>query len=339
MKVRVSASLLESGGRPVVRSIERAVWPADTLIAVRPQFDGDVARERARRVRSGARDVGRREGSAGPGPDAPVPRGTPVLLALRRPARLEQRLYRNRGTAGFARHRAERSRPADRQRQVGPLSPEISDPETGETMRYRFYAGWNAQDADAMGNRPDRVQMKLEGVPAKPGDSVKLTLTPPHDGQALVMVEGDRMLWSTWVSVKATGTQVEIPIDKAWKRHDLYVSAAVFRPGSEGDRVTPARALGLTYLPIASADRKLDVKITAPAKSVPETRPASASRWTAPRQAGHGHAVGGGRRHPEHQPVRHAQPAGLLLRQAPLRARTAGHVRQAHREDGRHQAS
>ena len=43
---------------------------------------------------------------------------------------------------------------------------EISDPETGETMRYRFYAGWNAQDADAMGNRPDRVQMKLEGVPA-----------------------------------------------------------------------------------------------------------------------------------------------------------------------------
>ena len=42
MKVRVSASLLESGGRPVVRSIERAVWPADTLIAVRPQFDGDV---------------------------------------------------------------------------------------------------------------------------------------------------------------------------------------------------------------------------------------------------------------------------------------------------------
>jgi uncharacterized protein YfaS (alpha-2-macroglobulin family) len=149
---------------------------------------------------------------------------------------------------------------------------EIADPETGETMRYRFYAGWNAQDADAMGNRPDRVQMKLEGVPAKPGDSVKLTLTPPHDGQALITVEGDRMLWSTWVAVKATGTQVEIPVDKSWKRHDLYIAAAVFRPGSEGDRVTPARALGLTFLPIASADRKLDVKLTAAAKAVPETR-------------------------------------------------------------------
>ncbi|WP_283242558.1 alpha-2-macroglobulin family protein, partial [Achromobacter ruhlandii] len=149
---------------------------------------------------------------------------------------------------------------------------EIADPETGETLRYRFYAGWDAQDADAIGNRPDRVQMKLEGVPAKPGDSVKLTLTPPHDGQALITVEGDRMLWSTWVAVKATGTQVEIPIDKSWKRHDLYVAAAVFRPGSEGDRVTPARALGLTFLPIASADRKLDVKLTAAAKTEPETK-------------------------------------------------------------------
>ncbi|MGE8635366.1 MAG: MG2 domain-containing protein, partial [Achromobacter piechaudii] len=47
MKVRVSASLLESGGRPVVRSIERSVWPAEKLIAVRPQFDSDVAREGA----------------------------------------------------------------------------------------------------------------------------------------------------------------------------------------------------------------------------------------------------------------------------------------------------
>ncbi|KAJ8138589.1 hypothetical protein OY671_008198, partial [Metschnikowia pulcherrima] len=127
----------------------------------------------------------------------------------------------------------------------GRYRSEIADPETGETSRYRFYAGWDAQDADAMGNRPDR---------------------------ASITVEGDRMSWSTWVAVKATGTQVEIPIDKSWKRHDSYVAAAVFRPGSEGDRVTPARASGSTFSPIASADRKLDVKSTAAAKTEPETK-------------------------------------------------------------------
>lgn len=273
MKVRVSASLLESGGRPVVRSIERSVWPADRLIAVRPQFDGDVAREGA----PAGFEVLRVDAQG---------KIAPLAQAQMRLYREERQYYwrfdDQRGwNSGYTEteelvdsreialnDRAQLTVPV----KWGRYRLEIADPETGQTMRYRFYAGWNAQDADAMGNRPDRVQMKLEGVPAKPGDTVKLTLTPPHDGQALITVEGDRMLWSTWVAVKATGTQVEIPVDKSWKRHDLYIAAAVFRPGSEGDRVTPARALGLTFLPIASADRKLDVKLTAAAKAVPETK-------------------------------------------------------------------
>ncbi len=273
MKVRVSASLLESGGRPVVRSIERSVWPADRLIAVRPQFDGDVAREGA----PAGFEVLRVDAQG---------KIAPLAQAQMRLYREERQYYwrfdDQRGwNSGYTEteelvdsreialnDRAQLTVPV----KWGRYRLEIADPQTGQTMRYRFYAGWNAQDADAMGNRPDRVQMKLEGVPAKPGDTVKLTLTPPHDGQALITVEGDRMLWSTWVAVKATGTQVEIPVDKSWKRHDLYIAAAVFRPGSEGDRVTPARALGLTFLPIASADRKLDVKLKAAAKAVPETK-------------------------------------------------------------------
>ncbi|WP_111825525.1 MG2 domain-containing protein [Achromobacter sp. HZ01] len=273
MKVRVSASLLESGGRPVVRSIERSVWPADRLIAVRPQFDSDVAREGA----PAGFEVLRVDAQ---GKIAPLAQAQVRLF--REDRQYYWRFDDQRGwNSGYTeteelvdsreialKDRAQLTLPV----KWGRYRLEIADPETGETMRYRFYAGWNAQDADAMGNRPDRVQMKLEGAPAKPGDTVKLTLTPPHDGQALITVEGDRMLWSSWVAVKASGTQVEIPVDKTWKRHDLYIAAAVFRPGSEGDRVTPARALGLTFLPIASADRKLDVKLTAAAKTVPETK-------------------------------------------------------------------
>lgn len=33
-----SGSLLESGGRPVTRRVEQAIWPADTLPGIRPQF-------------------------------------------------------------------------------------------------------------------------------------------------------------------------------------------------------------------------------------------------------------------------------------------------------------
>ncbi|WP_082887444.1 alpha-2-macroglobulin family protein [Bordetella ansorpii] len=273
MRVSVVASLLESGGRPVVRSLQRTLWPADKMIGLRPLFDGEVAREGAPagfeiiRVDAQGKDM-------------------PVKQAKMRLFREDRRYYwryddqRGWNSGYVVNDELTDSRSFDIGGRTaltlavgyGTYRLEITDPETGMMSRYRFYAGWGAQDAETAGNRPDRVQMKLSGVPAKLGDKVKVTLVPPHDGQALVTVEGDRMLWSKWVSASTAGTEVEIPLDPSWKRNDLYVSATVLRPGSQGDRVTPARAVGLVYLPLNNDDRKLSVQLTAPAKIKPETR-------------------------------------------------------------------
>ena len=274
MLVRGSFSLLESGGRPVVRSIERVVWPAGKLLAVRPLFDRDVAREDGKAefelIRVGID-------------------GKPVQLPSV-PLRLvrEDRQYYWRfddqkgwhsgytetdemiesGAVAMTGARTKLSLPV----RWGRYRLEIDDPETGQQLRYRFYAGWGAQEAEDMGNRPDRVQLKLAKMPLVAGEKAELTITPPHDGAALVTVEGDKLLWSSRISVKATGTTLSIPIDAAWARHDLYVGVTAFRPGSQGDRVTPARAVGLAYLPLARGDRQLKLAITAPAKVLPEKR-------------------------------------------------------------------
>src|SRR3546814_20390194 len=71
---------------------------------------------------------------------------------------------------------------------------EIADPQTGQVARSRFYAGWGAQDAEAVGNRPDRVPMELDGGPAKPGGNVQMTIPTPHDRQARATVAGKRLL-------------------------------------------------------------------------------------------------------------------------------------------------
>jgi alpha-2-macroglobulin len=275
MTVRASFSLLETGGRPVVRSIERTWWPVPEMVGLRPLFDRDVAQEgglaefELTRVNA--------QGQFSPGKDIAV-------RLLREERQWYWRYDDGRGwNSGYNEQeelieartvalpaRSKLSLPV----KWGRYRLELTDPQTGHTSRYRFYAGWGAQDADDVGNRPDRVQLKLEGAPfnalSKSGGKARLTITPPHDGEALLTVEGDRVLYQKRLSVRTSGTVVELPVDPAWQRHDLYVSVVAFRPGSQGDRVTPARALGLVHLPLAREDRKLKLALTAPAKAVPE---------------------------------------------------------------------
>ncbi|MBI3711944.1 MAG: alpha-2-macroglobulin family protein, partial [Burkholderiales bacterium] len=273
LKVRAAFSLLESGGRPVVRSIERIWWPDKNLIALRPAFDGDVTREGSMaefeviRVNDAGKFAGLKQAD---------------FKLVREDREYYWRFEAGRGWhSGYSeaeetvhagaidlRNRAKLMVPVN----WGRYRLEIRDPETELTARYRFYAGWNAQDSENIGNRPDRVRLQLEGAPAKPGTDIKLKIVPPHDGEALVLVEADKVLWSKRVAVSTDGTTVTIPVDKNWNRSDMYVSTVVFRPGSAGDKVTPARAVGLTWLPLARDARKLRVALTAPAQVEPEKR-------------------------------------------------------------------
>lgn len=273
LRVRASLSLLESGGRPVVRAIERMAWPAKQLIAVRPAFENDVARE----------------GSMAEFEIIHVDQAGKYVPLAQAPFRLvrENRDYywrfdRHRGWhSGYTtssetvqsgvlalKERAKLTLPV----QWGTYLLEVTDPGTGLALRYRFYAGWGAQDAENIGNRPDRVRLQIEGAPVKPGSDIKVNILPPHDGEALVLVEADKVLWSKRVSVSTSGTSVTIPIDKDWKRSDMYISTVVYRPGSQGDRVTPARAVGMSWLPLARDERKLKVTLNAPADAQPERR-------------------------------------------------------------------
>ena len=271
MKLRASFSLLESGGRPVVRSIERTWWPAPVLVGLRPLFDRDVTQEgglaefELTRVDAGGKFVAAKEVQ---------------IKLVREERRWFWRYDDNRGW--HSGYNVEEELTEARSLAVGarlkialPVSYgryrlELLDPETRLTARYRFYAGWGAQDADDIGNRPDRVQLKLEGAPYKAGDVARLTITPPHDGEALVTVEGDRVLYRKRVAVRTAGTQVSIPVDAGWNRHDLYIGVVAFRPGSQGERVTPSRALGLMHLPLSRDARKLQLALSAPAKVAPE---------------------------------------------------------------------
>jgi uncharacterized protein YfaS (alpha-2-macroglobulin family) len=71
-----------AGGRPVVRTLERAWWPAPVLVGARPLFDRNVAPEAAGRVRAGPRGRGRQLQAGQGGAAQAHLRGAPVVLAL-----------------------------------------------------------------------------------------------------------------------------------------------------------------------------------------------------------------------------------------------------------------
>ncbi|MCL2523607.1 MAG: alpha-2-macroglobulin family protein [Betaproteobacteria bacterium] len=272
--VNTTLSLLESGGRPVVRNFERIVWPAPVLVGIRPLFTGDYAREGSvvqfEVVRADA------AGKLSAGADLPV-------RLFRENRDYYWRFDDQRGwNSGFTEtdelvSTATLSIPEGGRGKLGvPVKYgryrlEIFDPDTEETAKFRFYAGWSARGDETQGIRPDRVALKFDKPAYREGETAKLTITPPHAGEALITVESDRTLWLKRASVALDGTTIDIPVDKAWQRHDLYVSVIVLRPGGGGEKVTPARALGLAHLPLERGERKLAVNLEAPTKIAPDS--------------------------------------------------------------------
>jgi uncharacterized protein YfaS (alpha-2-macroglobulin family) len=76
-------------------------------------------------------------------------------------------------------------------------------------------------------------------------------------------------LWWQEIDVPATGLDLSIPVDKAWKRHDLYLSTLVVRPGDKSKSATPKRAVGLLHLPMGDENRRLNIALDNPQKMRP----------------------------------------------------------------------
>ncbi|UZW63136.1 alpha-2-macroglobulin family protein [Lysobacter enzymogenes] len=269
----VTGSVYESGGRSVNRSVKRVLWPADALVGVRPLFDDkDGADSNA--------TVGfelMRVGSDGKPRPASGVRATLVR---------ERRDYHwNYGEDGGWKYDFTRrfedveTRAVDLGANASKLSFQVEwgeyrldvyDPQTKITTRYPFRAGWSWDDQNrGLDARPDKVKLALDKTSYKSGDTLEVTVTPPHEGPGLLMVETDRMVYVQAITAKA-GSKFKIPVTDAWERHDVYVTALVFRGGSAPSKITPARAVGVAFVPMDRRERKVAVGLNVPKLMKPE---------------------------------------------------------------------
>ncbi len=74
------------------------------------------------------------------------------------------------------------------------------------------------------------MTMKLDKPSYQPGDTIQLHIAAPAAGKGYAMIESSEgPLWWKEIDVPANGLDLSIPVDKAWKRHDLYLSTLVVR--------------------------------------------------------------------------------------------------------------
>lgn len=288
VKVIFQASLLESGGRPVTRQREQAVWPADVLPGIRPQFakkstyDYRTGTESSQAVVDENSQAGFDIVYARPDGTRVAVNGLAVRLIRERrdyywnwseddgwTSRYDQKdLVEGEQTLNLAAGETGKvSFPVS----WGSYRLEVKDPE-GNLSSVRFWAGYSWQDnSDGTGaQRPDRVTMKIDKPSYQPGDTIQLHLAAPQAGKGYIMVESsDGPLWWQAIDVPADGMDLSIPVDKTWHRHDLYLSALVVRPGDKTQALTPKRAVGLLHLPLGDQSRRLDVALQAPVKMRP----------------------------------------------------------------------
>lgn len=271
--VNLSGSVYESGGRAVTRVLKRVYWPAPQLVGVRPLFD---PRQGAESEGTASFEVLRADATG------KLVAGTHLKVRLQRELRdfywlhehgdswkssanQHLQLIGEKDVDVAAGQRVQVDFPV----QWGGYQLQVFDPQTKLTTTFPFFAGYSWDDEN-LGKeaRPDKVKLQLDKARYRAGDTMKVTVTPPHEGPGVLLVESDHLLYTRNIEAKA-GASFEIPVGADWERHDVYVVALVFRGGAADEHSTPARAMGIEHVTMDRNDRRIALQLSAPAMMRP----------------------------------------------------------------------
>jgi uncharacterized protein YfaS (alpha-2-macroglobulin family) len=262
LKAAIKVSIHEPGGRTTDRSVDVRLATHDAAIGLRPDFDdGSVPENAPARFEAIALDQsGKRIALSGLSyswvredtsyqwyqengewkyqsttRDRLIASGT-MAIGAGKPARLEQAMP------------------------WGTYRLTVTDPKTGAASSYRFYSGWSAS---AAGDRPDRIPVAANKPSYKPGEVAHVNIKPDADGEALVVVAGDKLFSSQVVSAPAGGTSVDIPVSADWGA-GAYVLVTDYRPLAKATGREPVRSIGVAWLGVDNAARTLTTTIGGP---------------------------------------------------------------------------
>lgn len=145
----------------------------------------------------------------------------------------------------------------------------VKDKKTNIRTVYKFYAGWYRGNTQLKA-KPDHLVLDTDKKSYKAGETVKVLLSAPLDGQlSLTLDSAEKNVWRSSQPVQKGDVEIEVPLAVAdLSRHDLYFTAVL--TGTKAS--TPKRYLGVRHLMLDRSDRKLGLSITLPKRIEPMSK-------------------------------------------------------------------
>ena len=263
----VTVRMSEVGGRAVERSLTLPIEADGPMIGIKPEFSGELAEN----------SIGRFHVIAiGPGGERQAMPALPWrLLKVKR----NYQWYRDgsswryepvlsteqvaTGTVDITENGAGISAPVGWGRyRLEVESPDVDGPATS----VEFDAGWYV--AASSTETPDALEIAFDKEKYAVGDTAKLKVSSRFAGELLVMAGAESLIAVQSASIGENGGEIDIPVTETWGAGS-YVTATLFRPGNAEESRMPMRAIGIKWLAVDPAERKLAVTLDIPEKTLP----------------------------------------------------------------------
>lgn len=152
---------------------------------------------------------------------------------------------------------------------------EIKDPDTGALSSYRFTKGYLS--ADSKTQSPDKLTVVQDKPAYNVGETVRLHIDSPFDGEALFVIADQEVLESRNIKVSKAGTDVSFKVPASWGA-GAYVLISAFRPLNRKEKdplqnaLMPKRAVGLCWIAVSTEPRTLKISMTPPKEIAPRQK-------------------------------------------------------------------
>ncbi len=150
------------------------------------------------------------------------------------------------------------------------LIVESQTPGSDAGVSMGFLVGWGGFTTADGTEAPDRVQVTAPERTPRIGQQAELTVMPPYDGNAQVVVATDRILSVQNLNVSASGTRITLPVTEEWGE-GAYVMVTVYSGRDPVLRAKPRRAVGVAHVPVDMSSRTFGLSIEAPDIARPGT--------------------------------------------------------------------